>query len=217
MKKNFLTFLLLIFAIVLSAQERRQSIGVAVGSIDGLSYKCFGKKNQHFAFQFDAYWQYGYLPKGTRIDRTIFGAFKSYTTQTFVSNSPSSLYRAVMTSYSFMYQGDIHSNMKGMWNWHLGAGFAFGMCWGDELDVMTKELGSNKKFRPWLKVDYHLIGGVEYKFAEIPLALGIDLRPGMTSDFYFKGLGTNRNDIYLLTFGWGVNMTVRYCFSKHCH
>ena len=211
-KTAFIIFLILSVSLA-SAQEHRQSFGVIGGTLNGISYKLLGKKSPHYAFLFDVYWQWGYLPEGARFDYSVSGTNQAYSEQTYISTFPSTRYQAAMTAFSFMHQGEIPSNGQGTWNWYVGAGVAIGATWGGQLDQAALEFRPRKENLPWLKLDQHAIAGIEYYFGYVPLSLGLDLRPALVENILFKGVGVNRDEVYVVSFDWGINLTFRYHFD----
>lgn len=214
MRKTFITLFLALCATVVFSQGYKHSFGVIAGTLDGISYKCYGKRNNRFAFQFDAYWQWGCMPKGVMFDYSVTGNAKYFTEQTYISNSPKAQYQAGMASFSFMYQKQFATTANGIWNWYVGAGIALGGCWGYDMDKVAYDFRPNNKDFPWLKFDQHALGGVEYCYDKVPFSFGIDLRPAMAENFQYKGVGKNRDEVYTLAFDWGVNLSVRYCFGN---
>ncbi|MCQ2285547.1 MAG: hypothetical protein MJZ76_01575 [Bacteroidales bacterium] len=86
---------------------------------------------------------------------------------------------------NLMYEGSI---IPGLF-WFAGGGVSLGYCWN------ITNLG---------KFGVNAIGGLEYKFGNIPLTLQFDFRPGY--GLLFNTYGTANY------FDWGINAGVRYTF-----
>lgn len=91
------------------------------------------------------------------------------------------------TGATFQWVFDLPIETEGIWQWYVGGGAALG-GW------------DTKKFGSGFSLGITAQGGFEYSFADIPLLLSIDYRPG----FYF---------LPEAKFDWtGFAAGVRFCF-----
>ncbi|MBQ4434407.1 MAG: hypothetical protein II894_09655 [Bacteroidales bacterium] len=165
-----------------NAAPYNNAIGATVGFVNAVSFKNFPTNN--FAIQLDLgyrfLWDYGYnhVP-------------------TIISFNP-----------NFMYE----RAAKNGFYWFIGAGFNIGgtLAYGRHYDY---EPGPHSL--TWYDYYYHsnfvfgvnVIGGAEYKFERIPLALQVDARPGV-----FLFANHKYHDPYFLFDYNFLNISARFTF-----
>ncbi|MDR1793238.1 MAG: hypothetical protein LBR36_07365 [Bacteroidales bacterium] len=90
----------------------------------------------------------------------------------------------------------------GKLNWYAGGGLSFGF-YDAYYHQNTSVLGINA------------IGGVEFGFSKIPLAISGDFRPGFGMVFYsYSNTYLPYSKNLSPFFDWSINLGVRYCFGK---
>ena len=163
--KKFAKKFLLVVALVAAAasaqaqQPYKHSIGVSVGSLEGVSYKMF------FTDQLALHADLGFQMLAT------VGGSDGYTNDlrfwTFVAN-PNVVYQDNITGWNW---GGI--------GWFAGGGLSLGLAQG-----FTKVDGVNTTLGKW---GINAIAGVELGLDDAPLAISLDFRPGYGMAFVENG------------------------------
>ncbi|MCQ2272583.1 MAG: hypothetical protein MJZ72_07355 [Bacteroidales bacterium] len=207
MRKLTITLLSLFlgFSIFVNAQKPyTHSLGVTLGSLNGVSYKAL--VTDHFAISTDLGFKFNYIPVNNA----------NLTTYTFEWNT------------NFMYQ----LNMSEHSSFFVGAGFALGYNWKLRCQVIDGYIqGWDWHFGRWGytyplpftipvgrsvdvfynagKAGAHGIIGFEFSDFEAPVSISIDFRPGY-STFFSK---TSENKMATVGgFDWSVDFGIRYTF-----
>ena len=90
-----------------------------------------------------------------------------------------------------MYEQNFHTTKYASLYWFAGGGLSLGYSFSNH-------------FRNCGQFGLNAIGGVEFAFANVPLTLQLDFRPGY-------GLLYNKNVSHNF-FDWALNLSFRYCF-----
>lgn len=200
MKKVILFAVALMVNVAMSAQNYTHSVGVNVGGNNGFSYKGFVFGNENLALVADL----GVGLTATPIT-TVVRAEGSSTT-----GKPDGVTTSMWDfslNPNIVYQNPI---AKGF-SWFVGGGASLGMAKdfaatyeGNRYSVSNSDLLG--------KFGVNAIGGAEYKFADVPLVIGMDFRPGyglIFRDYKKGGLTYHLTGHY---FDWKIGASVRYCF-----
>lgn len=208
--------LLMLASAAIYAGGYRHSVGVTLGTVNGISYKGYVSNDLHFVLQVDAFWQMGLTTDWSVMTTYTVGKYNLFDRRVAISSMNGGDFQAFMVNPAFLYQGKIGRWELGNMYWFAGAGVGFGMQWGGNFDDVSIVCKPDKDFRPWLKTSQQLLMGVEFSFNAAPLVLGIELRPGMAECHISSG--GNHYDSYrtasALIFDWGANFSLRYCFGE---
>lgn len=214
--KGKLIIAMLAVSMAMYAGGYRHSVGVTLGTVNGVSYKGFVSNNSHFVLQVDAYWQMGLSPNWELWSTVTNGVRKEFLTEFRTTTESGGEYQSAMIEPSFLYQGKIGRWELGNMYWFAGGGVGLGALWGGNFDDASLMCRPEDSFRPWFKMSQHLMMGVEFSFNGAPLVLGIELRPGMAQTYMTSGGDwyDNFRTQSALMFDWGANFSLRYCFGE---
>lgn len=200
MKKVILFVFALMVSVAISAQNYTHSVGVSVGGINGFSYKGFVFGNENLALVADL---------GV-------GLTASPVTSVLRVEGQSTTYKPEGVTISIwdfslnpniVYQNPI---AKGF-SWFVGGGASIGMA-KDFAEAYKGDRYSYSDSDLCGKFGVNAIGGAEYKFADLPLVIGMDFRPGyglLFRDNKEHGFTSHFTGHY---FDWKLCASVRYCF-----
>lgn len=163
-----------------AAEYKKNSVGVVLGNMQALSLKFI--RNEHFGIELDLGMWYS------------------------------------ISSVQY-YAAGFNLNFTGVWNFtpnlfgFAGGGISFGYNvlndWSGETsdiyDLINQKYFYFWHMHNWGKAGTNAIVGVEYRFADMPLALSFDFRPGVA--FLFDGY-----DCFSSPFDWALNIGVHYTF-----
>lgn len=223
MKKLLLAAVLLLGTITMSAANYTNSVGGTAGTMYGFTYKGFVFGVDGLALQLDLGLNLPALA-GKMIMKTgnnkmkydfMFGDFLEF-----------------QLNPNFVYQSEISSWGWGSLDWFIGGGLSFGlMYWygdimlkGDELELgksgwntysrsdMEKGMGFKDKDVTYGKFGLNAIGGIELGWKKVPLAVGVDFRPGYGIGFNETKMNDVKTKQTLHFFDWALVASVRYCF-----
>lgn len=189
MKKSLLIAAFILGTIVAQARPYNHSVGVNLGSYNGISYKGYIRSMEHLVVQTDINFQAsttrGLLVSGTEGSRQF-------------SNSDPKIafdYFSVTASPNIMYQTEVANFSGATMNVFVGGGIELGAFWGDNL-----------KSDPYCKINEHVIAGTEFCLTSVPLVIGLDFRPGVG-----EAITTTENVVTTATFfDWGLSLSLRY-------
>ena len=164
------------------AQPYRMSIGGVLGTTEGVSFKMF--LSPKLAFQADLGFKYG-----------------SYVYSHYYGPSYNWWFWTIEVNPNLKYQGNIHDWNAGGLDWFAGGGLSIGYVLNNThpFDYYSGYYARSSRG----KFGINAIGGVEFAFNKIPLALQFDIRPGY-------GLLFGNGSISF--FDWGCNIGARYTF-----
>ena len=191
MKKSLFGAIMLVIAISASAQNYKASFGINAGTFNGLSYKGF--LFDHLVLQVDF---------GVNIEGT-YGQVDWYSNGGVIGGS-----HGMQTFYTcelnpnLMYQAEITSGNAGTLSWFAGGGLSAGLM--NSLDVRNSH--------PTFKWGLNGIGGIEFKFSNVPLSMSFDLRPGYGMSTYSIGTAGVQATAVNSFFDWKAAVGVRYVF-----
>lgn len=194
MKKYLLVAALVLAVVAADARDYKHSIGVNVGSLNGISYKGYVRSQEHFVFQFDANVQLGYASRGAS-----WATDKDGKSSKVYDSDPFGFY-AFVVNPNLMYQGDCGDWSWASMHWFIGGGIDLGLMWNQYTKIGS--YNSN-----WLKVNEHVLTGVEFDLKAVPLNFGLDLRPGIGEAAYIFENGASTT---MLFFDWGASLFLRY-------
>jgi hypothetical protein len=189
--KKFAKKFLLVVALVAAAasaqaqQPYKHSIGVSVGSLEGVSYKMF------FTDQLALHADLGFQMLATRWGNKYFSNAEM-SAWTFVAN-PNIVYQDNITGWNW---GGI--------GWFAGGGLSLGLAqfFGDEnVETFGGDIGYDNTWGKW---GINAIAGVELGLDDAPLAISLDFRPGYGMAFVENGT--------VSFFDWTIAASVRYTF-----
>lgn len=191
MKKVLFGAAMLIIAISVSAQSYKASLGVNVGSFNGLSYKGF--LTDHLVLQVDL---------GVNIEGT-YGQVDFYTNEGVVGNTHGvqSFYTCEINP-NLMYQSEIKSSDAGTLSWYAGGGLSAGLM--NNLNI--------KRSHPVFKWGLNGIGGIEFQLAKAPVAFSFDIRPGYGMSTYSIKTIDGRTTAVNSFLDWKTVVGIRYVF-----
>ena len=170
-----------------NAQNYKHSIGVVVGTMDGVSYKTFFSEN--LALKADLAYKYTVTYGGKYDYGYGYSSYNSYVS-TFELN-PNFLYQKNITSFGW---GDL--------DWYAGGGVSIGYAFGGYGYSYGYGYGRGYGLG---KFGVNASGGVELALTgKVPLAFDSDFRPGYGLLFGRGGTGSY--------FDWALTFGVRYCF-----
>ena len=191
MKKVIFGALMLVFVISASAQNYKASLGINVGSFNGLSYKGF--VTDHLALQVDL---------GVNLECT-YGQVDLYTDGGVIGNANGQqTFYTCEINPNLLYQAEILSANAGTLSWFAGGGLSAGMM--NALDV--------KKSHPIFKWGLNGTGGIEFQLAQAPVAFSFDLRPGYGMSAYAIKNVSPRTTAVNSFFDWKMAVGIRYVF-----
>lgn len=145
----------------------------------------------------------GYISHSDEFVMLLDANVQLYTNFAAAIADPNFLYQAKATSFDF---ADLY--------WFLGAGINAGFAW-DFHKTKGEPLYASNAF----KLGQHATLGTELNFYDVPIALGLDFRPGVGELFYKSSIETiEGKPIVLLEpkgftyifFDWGLAVSVRY-------
>lgn len=189
MKKQLLLISLLLGSLMASAQiEYRHSLGVSLGSQEGLSYKVFSRNHYGMAFQLDLGYSFTatqgftYYSVNPDLDFVLkldpIGTIKMY-------NFDLDLYWMQQRTAVEVSAGDL--------DWFAGGGFSLGSWIG-----------------PAWRFGFGPVGGVEWKFANAPVNFAAEFRPGVSLYTQYTNMEEGRYVDFMPYFDWSLNLTVRF-------
>ena len=182
---------MLVFAVSASAQNYKASLGINVGSFNGLSYKGF--VTDHLVLQVDL---------GVNLECT-YGQVDLYADGGVIGNaSGKQTFYTCEINPNLLYQAEIVSGNSGTLSWFAGGGLSAGMM--NALEV--------KRSHPIFKWGLNGIGGIEFQLAQAPVAFSFDLRPGYGMSTYAIKNVTPRTTSVNSFFDWKAAIGIRYVF-----
>lgn len=191
MKKSLILALALLVGVVSAKAEApyKHSIGLTLGSYNGISYKTMVK--EHFGILAEA----GYGVTASPGAIALVMIHKDDSASHAEQFSTEGIWDASVTPL-FIYQRNITSDLY----WFVGGGPNIG---AGQIMSLTKD-----GYSPLFKMGVSAIAGIEYKMPNLPLAFGCDFRPGsaMMARIYDNGAA------FTNYFDWKLNLAVRYCF-----
>lgn len=216
MKKSIIAVAMLLLSLTISAQDYTHSIGGMVGSMYGVTYKGFIFGIDGLALQADLGVNLFSLAgkaevktdgvKNTSDIRN--GAFF-----TFVAN-PNIVYQQNIASWNF-----------GSLSWFAGGGISLGLMQqygnmeikddnGDwnTVSVSDWKNANNGKDQIYGKFGINALAGLELGFSSVPLALGLDFRPGYGVGFRNQKVNGVKTEQVVNFFDWSLAASLRYCF-----
>lgn len=189
MKKSLLIAAFILGTIVAQARPYNHSVGVNLGSYNGISYKGYIRSMEHLVVQTDINFQAsttrGYLLSGSN------GSQQSSTS--FPKDAFD--YFSVTASPNIMYQTEVANFSGATMNVFVGGGIELGAFWLHDF-----------KLDPYCKINEHVIAGTEFCLTSVPLVIGLDFRPGVGEAVYIGDsvVGTRT------FFDWGLSLSLRY-------
>ncbi len=203
MKKLFILFLSVFCFAFVNAQNYKHSIGVTAGGLNGVSYKGFIFGIEGLALQADLGVRVSVL--GPRVvSKYKYSDGESYK---FVGKwDKAYMYFTFEANPNIVYQSSIHKWASVSLDWIAGGGLSLGLM-RDKGTTLGKYTEVGGKF------GLNAFGGLELGLKKVPIAVGLDFRPGYglgfwrhKSDFGFSSKET------LSFFDWTLAASVRYCF-----
>lgn len=191
MKKILLFAVALMTSAAMMAQGYTHSIGGTVGSLYGVSYKGFIFGHENLALIADL----GFGLTVSPITETARSGGESYTSRQKNGNTSFWTFEA---NPNVVYQAEISNGFS----WFVGGGVSLGMTKpfaGKDNGISYTYVGA-----PLMgKFGVNAIGGAEYKFANVPLAISLDFRPGYGLGFK-KEKDYDFDDDFGGDWGWGA-------------
>lgn len=195
MKKIIFVVTMLLVMTSISAASYEKAIGIEIGGINGISYKQFIIDN--CAFQ---------------CDLTV-GLFQSSDSSMVIEISERDFvpFSCKIDNFNGF---DFKVNPNIVWQKTVIDGLDFYAGGGVSLGLFHTSFLIVKDDQNIGKFGINAMVGAEYVFAGVPIALGIDFRPGYGLAFAKgKGVIDNINRTVLLNyFDWGLGLSVRYLF-----
>lgn len=182
MKKFTLFTVALMTSAVLMAKGNTHSIGATAGSMYCASYKGF---------------IFGHEKLALVADLGVGLTASPITCRGNLDKNPTSFWM-FEANPNVVYQAEINNGFS----WFAGGGVSLGL-----MDAFAYDSKSFKNYETYIfgKFGFNTIGGAEYKFAKLPLAISLDFRPGY-------GLGFRSKEAAISFFDWKLVATVRYRF-----
>lgn len=208
MKKIFFAALALLVAGTAMAGENKHSIGLTVGSLNGITYKYFF--TEKFALQNDLVVGFQATAGGEQGDSDL--DHKTISTVEFVYN-PNALYHLSLGSTGL--------------NMAFGGGLSIGIgrpyyyrYWDGDYRESSYDswFGYTKRETPKMggKFGINAFAGIEYPMPSAPVVFAFDFRPGygvmFASARYEKGSEWYKTNVTFHTFDWRLSLSMRYCF-----
>ncbi len=229
MKKISFLVVAIVACVVANAQNSyKHGVGVVVGNLEGFSYKYFLTEN--LAIQADL----GFKAISSGVGSYTYNGKMTYTDGTITKLSSADADPEDLSSeYPFegwtlevnpnlVYQKPIKDFGWGNLSWFAGAGLSLGLgkyCTTYWWDAYYHHYGSKTNSDRGSisgKFGLNAVGGVELLFSKLPIAVGVDFRPGY--GLFFDHVSRKYND-YKLTgnnyahmFDWTVGVSARWCF-----
>lgn len=222
MKKLFISAMAILIAGTTLAADYKQSIGLSLGSLNGISYKYFF--TDRLALQNDlvvgvqataAGMSYSFKVQGEAAEKEH-GPMEHTTISTveFVYN-PNALYHISLgkTGLDMVVGGGLSIGIGApyKYTWHYDGDRETQLGVEGFINRKTGNVGMGGKF------GINAFAGVEYKMPNAPVTFACDFRPG-----YGVMFKTQRNDsedsikwrstMSLHTFDWRLSVSMRYCF-----
>lgn len=189
MKKSLLIAAFILGTIVAQARPYNHSVGVNLGSYNGISYKGYIRSMEHLVVQTDINFQAsttrGYLLSYSN------GSQQSSTSFPKVAFD----YFSVTASPNIMYQTEVANFSGATMNVFVGGGIELGAFWQHNL-----------KSDPYCKINEHVIAGTEFCLTSVPLVIGLDFRPGVGEAVYIGDSAVETRTF----FDWGLSLSLRY-------
>lgn len=197
MKKIFTALVIALISIaIISAQEYKHSFGVIAGSFNGISYKL--RPYENFAFQLDL---------GVSINQTPFGkaTYRYGGLKLPITEEAPVVNACYQIQPNIMWQGELTDNFY----LFAGGGVTAGFLWLNA-DVWT-HTGYHVQLENQSEAKYGVNGivGFEYCWAETPLTLGFDFRPGYGAEYDHVTSDISYHRQY---FDWSLSLALRYNF-----
>lgn len=240
MKKLFLSVVLLLGTMAANALPVQHSVGAVAGSLNGFEYKAYFQNKMIVS-----------ATLGVRASQSQgLAVTTTYTPElsgadVIDNNSEKFVYWDIEAAANLGYQDNFKVLSAGTFSWFVGGGLNFGTiqlegfgkdlplktvgnAWKamkDERDAYNKLSGSDKKYVPCplaFKAGLNAYAGIEFKFRNLPLIVGMDFRPGVgvaVDSWKESTYDVIKDEPYEGTaitalgfFDWALNATVRYYF-----
>ena len=206
MKKRFFLAAALAVSVAANAQSYQHSIGLNVGSMEGISYKGF--LNRNVAVGLDLGVSFLKTPA------TVVETYKyndSNKNKKYVSKGFTYVAWELDLNPNIVYQNEITSWRNAELGWFAGAGASLGMMKPTSVSRGNFSM-SLTDYKLSGKFGLNAIGGVEMSFGRTPIAISLDFRPG-----YGLMFRPQKNETYTYTqlahfFDWKLVAAVRYTF-----
>lgn len=230
MKKLLLAAVLLLGTITMSAANYTNSVGGTAGTMYGFTYKGFVFGVDGLALQLDLGLNLPALA-GKSVSKSKGGGITTTEKQDFMFGD----FLEFQLNPNIVFQSEISSWGWGSIDWFIGGGASLGLMYlyGDimykqngkwvnstrqQREDAAKMMGGELKDKDltYGKFGLNAIGGIELGWKKIPLAVGVDFRPGYGMGFKTDkqkqgGVETKTTDL-LHFFDWALVASVRYCF-----
>lgn len=185
-------------------KDYTHSLGVTLGSLNGLSYKAL--VTDHFAISTDFGFKFNYIPVNrTNLTAYTFEWNTDFMYQLDMSASSSFFVGAgFILGYNWKLRCQIIDGYVQGWDWYYGR-------WGYTYPLpVTIPVGrSIDIFHDAGKVGAHGIIGFEFVAGDAPVAISFDFRPGY-SEFFSKTYEGKMATVG--GFDWSVDFGIRYMF-----
>ena len=231
MKKLLFAAVLLLGTITMSAANYTNSVGGTAGTMYGFTYKGFVFGVDGLALQLDLGLNLPALA-GKAVTKTKTTGMGMSNTTTSKSDFMFGDFLEFQVNPNIVFQSEISSWGWGSLDWFIGGGLSVGLLYqygdimykgeltGNEWKTISrqdmKDMGQKEKDFTYGKFGLNAIGGIELGWKKIPLAVGVDFRPGYGLGFKTDkqkegGIETKTTDL-LHFFDWALVASVRYCF-----
>lgn len=223
MKKLFISAMAIFIAGTTMATGYKQSIGLSVGSLNGISYSYFF--SDKLALQNDlvvgfqattATWAYSFKAEGESAEKVREHADNTtISTVEFVYN-PNMLYHLSLGSkgLDIVVGGGLSIGIGKPYQCDYRRDGKHHVSSGTEIWFADEETGAVKMGG---KFGINAFAGVEYKLANAPVTFAFDFRPGY--GVLFKTKHNDKDEeikwkatTSLNTFDWRMSVSMRYCF-----
>lgn len=223
MKKTFFAALALLIAGTAMAGDHKHSIGLTVGSLNGISYKYYF--SDKFALQNDLVAGFQATAAGMSVSLKVKGEsaekdsgpleHATVSTVEFVYN-PNALYHLSLgnTGLNMAFGGGISIGFGKPYRYDYRYSGEHMVLSGADMWPTNHETGASKTAG---KFGVNAFAGIEYQMPNSPVVFAFDFRPG-----YGVLFASERNDkdsdvkwkaTYCLnTFDWRLSLSMRYCF-----
>ena len=203
-KLLLLATVLSVGAVAVNAQNYKNSIGLNVGTMEGLSYKGF--LNQNVALVLDLGINFIKTP-GLVVDIDKYDGVKE---KSLTKGWTYGIWEFEFNP-NIVFQKEIKSWDKVGLSWFAGAGASIGMMkpTSASYNGWSFNLSYDKVFGKW---GINAIGGMEMNFSKAPIALSLDFRPGYGMMFRTEQKKNYTNTMLAHFFDWKIVAAVRYTF-----
>lgn len=187
----------------------KTALGIEAGSLNGFSVRTFPNANRpHRAFQFDL---------GYKLERTFCGMYLIDVNYGGVDalgllNNVSE--QMLQMSFYWSHQDVVSEFHSGDLNWYAGGGFFLG---SNLAHIHRDEIALGSNFPTGGNLGFGLQTGMEYVFANAPVHIGLDFRPGACLYAYYTGTDKSDPNEYeygylqlVPMFDWSLALSVRF-------